>query len=107
MGSSGMGFLLCHRRSLKLDSSDSSSAIDELRQLMSWTQSIADNFMLMNEHYDFIITNDEFRESYMEEFRTLEFIEQEKNKQQKTAQTEPKDSASTTTISTRLLEQII
>ena len=36
-----------------------------------------------------------------------EFIEQEKNKHQKTAQTKPKDSASTTTISTRLLEQII
>ncbi|PON77633.1 hypothetical protein TorRG33x02_240060 [Trema orientale] len=34
-------FLLCHRRSLKLDSSDSSSAIDELRQLTSSTQYIA------------------------------------------------------------------
>ncbi|PON79871.1 hypothetical protein TorRG33x02_234900 [Trema orientale] len=34
-------FLLCHRRSLKLDSSDSSSAIDELRQLTSSAQSIA------------------------------------------------------------------
>ncbi|PON74946.1 hypothetical protein PanWU01x14_046630, partial [Parasponia andersonii] len=32
-------FLPCHRRSLELESSDSSSAIDELRQLMSWTQS--------------------------------------------------------------------
>ncbi|POO02881.1 hypothetical protein TorRG33x02_009420 [Trema orientale] len=35
-------FLLCYRRRLKLDSSDSSSAIDELRQLTSSTQSIAD-----------------------------------------------------------------
>ncbi|PON91241.1 hypothetical protein TorRG33x02_130570 [Trema orientale] len=60
-----------------------------------------------NEYYEFIITNDEFIESYMEEFRTPEFIEEEKNKQQKTAQIKPKDSASTTTISTRLLEQII
>ncbi|PON76885.1 hypothetical protein PanWU01x14_032050 [Parasponia andersonii] len=33
-------FLLCHRRSLKLDSSYSSSSIDELWQLTSSTQSI-------------------------------------------------------------------
>ncbi|PON97931.1 hypothetical protein TorRG33x02_062460 [Trema orientale] len=81
--------------------------IDSFRSATIALQIWASEIITANEYYDFIITNDEFRESYMEEFRTPEFIEQEKNKQQKTAQTEPKDSSSTTTISTRLLEQII